>query len=91
MPFVVSAVVVVGIVLVVLPGVPPLVIVGLMAYAGVAAAALWRMASLDRGSRWMEPSHRRARIAISAMAITWLGIILGLLLGIAAAIADGLY
>ena len=77
--------------LVILPGVPPLVIVGLMAYAGVAAAAMWRMARLDSGSRWMEPSHRRARIAISAMALTWLGIILGLLLGIAAAIADGLY
>jgi hypothetical protein len=90
-PFVVAVVVVVGLVLVILPGVAPLVVVGLMVYAGVAAAAMWRMARLDSGSRWMEPSHRHARIAISAMALTWLGIILGLLLGIAAAIADGLY
>jgi hypothetical protein len=90
-PFVVGAVVVVGLVLVVIPGVRPLVIVGLMVYAGVAAAAMWRMARLDSGSRWMEPSNRRARIVISAMAVTWLGIILGLLLGIAATIADGLY
>ena len=91
-PFVSAAVLVVGLVLLLLiPGVTPLVVVGLMAYTGVAAAAIWRMARLDSGSRWMEPSHRRARIAISAMALTWLGIILGLLLGIAAAIADGLY
>ena len=90
-PFVVAAVVIVGVVLAVIPGVPLPVIVGLMVYAGVAAAAMWRMARLDSGSRWMEPSHRRARIAISAVALTWLGIVLGLLLGIATAIADGVY
>ena len=90
-PFVSAVVLVVGLVLLLIPGVTPVVVVGLMAYTGVAAAAMWRMARLDRGSRWMEPSQRRARIAISAMALTWLGIILGLLLGIAAAIADGLY
>ena len=90
-PVVVAAVVAVGLGLVLVPGVRPLVIVGLMAYAGVAAAAMWRMMRLDSVSRWMEPSHRRARIAISVVGLTWLGIVLGLLLGIAAAIADGLY
>ena len=60
-PFVSAAVLVVGLVLLLLiPGVTPLVVVGLMAYTGVAAAAIWRMARLDSGSRWMEPSHRRA-------------------------------
>ena len=90
-PWVVAAVSIVGLILVVIPGVPPLVIAGLMVYAGVAVAAMWRLVRLDRGSRWMAPSHRTARIAISIVALTWLGIVLGLLLGIAASIAGAPY
>ena len=82
-------VVLVGIVLVIVPRVPTLVIVGSMAYTGVAVAAMWRMAQLDRGSRWMEPSQRRFRLGISIVALAWLGIVLGLLLWIAAYIAGG--
>jgi len=90
-PWVVAAVAIVGVVLVVIPRVPPLVIVGLMAYAGVAVAALWRMVRLDRGSRWMEPSHRLARFALSVVALSWLGVVLGLLLWIAALFAGSPY
>ncbi len=90
-PWVVAAMLIVGAVLLAIPGVPALVVVGLMAYAGVAVAATWRMVRLDRDSRWMEPSHRKARIVLSVVALSWLGIVLGLLLWIAAAIAGGLY
>ncbi len=89
-PWVVAAVSIVGVVLAVI-GAPPLVTAGLMVYAGVAVTAMWRLVRLDRGSRWMAPSHRNARIAISIVALTWLGIVLGLLLWIAASIAGGPY
>ncbi len=88
-PLIAFGVALVGIVLVVIPRVPALVIVGSMAYTGVAVAAMWRMAQLDRGSRWMEPSQRRFRLGISIVAVAWLGIVLGLLLWIAAYIAGG--
>ena len=90
-PWIVAGVSIVGLVLAVIPGVPPLVTAGLMVYAGVAVAAMWRLVRLDRVSRWMAPSHRTARIAISIIALTWLEIVLGLLLGIAASIAGGPY
>ena len=89
-PWIVAAVTVVGVGLAVIR-VPPLVIAGLMVYAGVAVAAMWRLVRLDRGSRWMAPAHRNARIAISIVALTWLGIVLGLLLWIAASIAGTPY
>ena len=88
-PLIAFGVVLVGVVLVVIPRVPTLVIVGSMAYTGVAVAAMWRMAQLDRGSRWMEPTQRRFRLGISIVALAWLGIVLGLLLWIAASIAGG--
>jgi hypothetical protein len=66
-----------------IPGVPLVVILGLVAYAGVAVAGTWRMASLDRASPWMVPSRRRARIGFAAIGLTWLGLVLGLLLRIA--------
>ena len=90
-PLIAFGVVLVGVVLVIVPRVPTLVIVGSMAYTGVAVAAMWRMAQLDRGSRWMEPSQRRFRLGISIVALAWLGIVLGLLLWIAAYIAGGPY
>ena len=68
---------------------PPLVVVGLMTYTGVAVAAMWRMVQLDRRSRWMDPARRRFRIGISIVAVAWLGIVLGLFLWIAASIASG--
>jgi hypothetical protein len=91
LPLIVFGVVLVGIVLMVIPRVPTLVIVGSMAYTGVAVAAMWRMAQLDRGSQWMETSQRRFRIGISVIALAWLGIVLGLSLWIAADIAGGPY
>jgi len=91
LPLIAFGIVLVGLVLGVVPRVPTLVIVGSMAYTGVAVAAMWRMVQLDRGSRWMEPSQRRFRIGISIVAMTWLGIVLGLLLWIAASIAGGPY
>jgi type IV secretory pathway TrbD component len=39
----------------------------------------------------MAPAHRTARIAISVVALTWLGIVFGLLLWIAASIAGAPY
>ena len=90
-PLIAFGVALVGVVLVIIPRVPTLVIVGSMAYTGVAVAAMWRMAQLDRGSRWMEPSQRRFRLSISIVAVAWLGIVLGLLLWIAAYIAGGPY
>lgn len=86
-PWAVGGVLLVGGILVVIPGVPPIVIAGLVAYTGVACAAMWRMASLDRASRWMPPSRRATRLAITAIGLTWLGVVLGLLLRIADMIA----
>ena len=80
---------IVGVLLGVVAHAPPLVVVGLMAYTGVAATAMWRMVQLDRRSRWMEPDRRRFRIGISIVALAWLGIVLGLFLWIAASIASG--
>ncbi|HEY6569548.1 MAG TPA: hypothetical protein VIZ22_04620 [Candidatus Limnocylindrales bacterium] len=91
LPWIVAAVSLVGLLLVALPGVPWLVIAGLMAYAGVAVAAMWRLVRLDRASPWMAPAHRTARIAISIVALIWLGIVFGLLLWIAASIAGAPY
>jgi hypothetical protein len=82
-PWVVAGVAIVAIVLVVIPGVPPVVILGLVTYTAVAVTATWRMASLDRASAWMPPSQRAARLGITAFALTWLGLVLGLLLRIA--------
>ena len=92
-PWVVGAMVTIGVVLVIVQGVPRIVIVGLVAYTGVAVAGIWRMASLDRVSSWMVPSQRIARIGFTTVALTWLGIVLGLLLRIAdmvASVSDGL-
>jgi hypothetical protein len=86
-PWIVGGVAVVDMVLVAIPAVPPMVIAGLTVYTGVAVTAIWRMANLDRTSRWMLPSRRRARIAFTAVALVWLGLILGLLLGIADLVA----
>lgn len=86
-PWVTGGVLVVGCVLVAIPRVPPVVIGGLVAYTGVAITAIWRMATLDRASRWMPPSRRLTRLAITAVALTWLGVVLGLLLRIADMIA----
>jgi hypothetical protein len=88
-PVVVLGTVLVGVMLGVLAHAPPLVVVGLTTYTGVAATAMWRMVQLDRGSRWMEPARRRFRIGISIVAVVWLGIVLGLCLWIAASIASG--
>jgi len=82
-PWVVAGVVIVAIVLALIPGVPPVVILGLVAYTAVAVTATWRMASLDRASAWMPPSQRAARLGITAFALTWLGLVLGVLLRIA--------
>lgn len=82
-PWVAIGVVVVGAVLLEIPSVPPIVMVGMVAYTGVATAAMWRMATLDRASRWMPPSRRVARLGVTAVALAWLGIVLGLLLRIA--------
>jgi hypothetical protein len=65
----------------------PIVLVGLAAYAGFAAFAVWRMATIDRGSSWLPPSRRQARFAFSVIGLTWLGIVLGLLLWIADMVA----
>jgi catechol 2,3-dioxygenase-like lactoylglutathione lyase family enzyme len=89
LPLIVAWMLVVGVVLALVPGLPTLVTIGLTAYAGVAVAAIWRLVHLDRGSRWMEPSQRRFRIGISIVALTWLGIVLGLFPWIATTIAFG--
>jgi len=77
-----------GGVLVVIPAVPPIVIAGVMAYTGIAATAIWRMASLDEASPWMARSRRLARFGVAAVALTWLGLVLGLLLWIAGMVAN---
>ena len=92
LPWVLAGTVAVGVALLfVLPDVPWLVPLGLMAYAAVAIAAVWRLVTLDRASNWMTPSQRLARIAISSVALTWLGVVLGLLLLIAAYVLEGPY
>lgn len=90
-PWITAGVLAVGGVLVAIPAVPPIVVVGLMAYTGVALTATWRMASLDRISPWMLPSRRRARIGIAAVGLTWLGLVLGLFLRIADLVATSLH
>jgi hypothetical protein len=91
LPWIVSAVLVLGIVLLAIPAVPPIAIAGLMGYAGIALAATWRMASLDRASPWMTPARRRARIGLAAVGLTWLGVVFGLLLWIADEVASAPY
>jgi hypothetical protein len=91
LPWILGGMLAVAAVLVAIPRVPPIVIAGLIGYTAVAVAAMWRMASLDRQSRWMTPSRRLARFGISAIALTWLGLVLGLLLGIADLIASAPY
>jgi hypothetical protein len=86
-PWVVGGVLLVGGALAAIPAVPPIVIGALMAYTGVAVTATWRMASLDRVSPWMPQSRRLARIGVAAVALTWLGLVLGLLLRIADLVA----
>jgi hypothetical protein len=87
-PWIVGGVLAVGIALVAVPAIPPIVIAGLMAYTGVAATAAWRMAGLDRASPWMTQSRRLARLGVASVALTWLGVVLGLLLWIADMIAN---
>lgn len=87
-PWVMGAVLAVGGLLVLIPAVPSIVVAGLMAYTGVAATAVWRMAGLDRASPWMTRSRRLARMGISALALTWLGLVFGMLLWIAGMVAN---
>ncbi len=65
----------------------PVVIAGLTIYTGLAVAAVWRMASLDRASVWMVPSRRLVRFGLSSVGLIWLGLMLGLLLWIADMVA----
>jgi hypothetical protein len=88
-PFVLAGMLLVGGLLGLIARAPTLVVGGLMMYTGVAVAAMWRLVQLDRGSSWMEPGRRRFRIAISVVAVAWLGIVFGLCLWIAASIASG--
>ena len=46
------------------------------------------MASLDEASPWMARSRRLARFGVAAVALTWLGLVLGLLLWIASMVAN---
>ena len=80
----------VGGLLVVIPAVPSIVVAGLMAYTGIAATAIWRMASLDEASPWMAHSRRLARFSIAAVGLAWLGVVFGLLLWIADMVANAL-
>jgi hypothetical protein len=66
----------------------PIVMLGLVPYAAFAAFAVWRMAVLDRASIWLPPSRRQARLAVSLIGLTWLGVVLGLLLWIADLVAS---
>ena len=90
-PLILAGTLVVGGTLAVVVHAPWLVIAGVSVYAGFAIATVWRLIRLDNVSRWMTPSQRRFRLGISVVGLTWLGIVLGLLLSIAAAIANGLY
>ena len=87
-PWIMGGILAMGGVLVVIPAVPPIVIAGVMAYTGIAATAIWRMASLDEASPWMARSRRLARFGVAAVALTWLGLVLGLLLWIASMVAN---
>ncbi len=87
-PWILGGVLAVGGVLVVIPAVPSIVIAGVMAYTGIAATAIWRMGSLDEASPWMAQSRRLARFGIAAVALTWLGLVFGLLLWIADMVAQ---
>ncbi|HEX7400210.1 MAG TPA: hypothetical protein VF302_10600 [Candidatus Limnocylindrales bacterium] len=89
-PWIMGGVLAMGGVLVVIPAVPSIVVVGVMAYTGIAATAIWRMASLDGASPWMAQSRRLARFGIAAVALTWLGLAFGLLLWIADMVANAL-
>ena len=89
-PWIMGGVLAVGGVLVVIPAVPSIVIAGVIAYTGIAATAIWRMASLDGASPWMAHSRRLARFGIAAVALTWLGLVFGLLLWIADLVANAL-
>jgi len=89
-PWIMGGVLAVGGVLVVIPAVPSIVVAGVMAYTGIAATAIWRMASLDGASPWMAQSRRIARFGIAAVALTWLGLVFGLLLWIADMVAHAL-
>jgi hypothetical protein len=86
-PWIMGGVLAVGGALVVIPAVPSIVVAGVMAYTGIAATAIWRMASLDEASPWMAPSRRLARFGIAGVALTWLGLVFGLLLWIADMVA----
>jgi len=87
LPWVAGTMLLVGSVLVATPITSPLVMIGLVLYAGLAAAVVWRMATLDRASAWLPPSRRRARFTVSVIGLTWLGMVLGLLLWIADQVA----
>lgn len=82
-PWIAGAMLIVGGILVAVPGIPAGVVAGLVIYAGVAVTAMWRLVTLDRASRWMTPSRRLARFGFSAVALTWLGLVLGFLLDVA--------
>lgn len=83
LPWVVGTMAFVGGVLLTIPVGSAVVALGLLVYSGLAAALTWRMVTLDRASAWLAPSRRRARLAVSVIGLTWLGVILGLLLWIA--------
>src|SRR5512140_2930128 len=89
-PWIMGGVLAVGGALVVIPAVPLIVVAGVMVYTGIAATAIWRMASLDESSPWMAQSRRLARFGIAAIALTWLGLVFGLLLWIADMVAHAL-
>jgi len=87
LPWVAGAMVLVGSLLSALPISSSLVTIGLVLYAGLAAGIVWRMTMLDRASAWLPPARRRARLVLSLIGLTWLGIVLGLLLWIADLVA----
>jgi len=87
LPWAAGTMALVGGLLIAIPIASAVVILGLVLYSGLAAAVVWRMATLDRASAWLPPSRRRARFTMSVIGLTWLGIVLGLLLWIADLIA----
>ncbi len=90
-PLILVGVLVAAGVLVVIVHAPWIVVAGLSVYIAFAIATMWRMVRLDNTSRWMTPDERRLRLSVSVIGLTWLGIVLGLLLRIAAVIATGPY
>lgn len=88
LPWVAGMMTLVATLLISIPRAGPAVVLGLVLYAGLAAAAVWRMVTLDRASAWLPPARRHARFAMSIIGLTWLGIVLGLLLWIAGLVAD---